>query len=104
MVRGKVQIKASVESKDKNHDTGALTAQNVNKNAVYLDRTQTCLCNEWRGIFGGSYQWRAILGWGSLKEQLTVLRRKVFIFSELLNLQDSVDCEPITRMYYFAVI
>jgi len=36
MVRGKVQIKASVESKDKNHDTGALTAQNVNKNAVYF--------------------------------------------------------------------
>jgi hypothetical protein len=40
MVMGKVQIKASVESKDKNHDTGALTAQNVNKNAVYLERTQ----------------------------------------------------------------
>jgi len=77
MVRGKVQIKASVESKDKNHDTGALTAQNVNKNAVYLERTQTCLCNEWRGIFGWSYKWRAILGWGSRKEQLTVLRCKV---------------------------
>jgi hypothetical protein len=41
MVRGKVEIKASLESKDKNHDTGALTAQNVNKNAVYLERKQT---------------------------------------------------------------
>ncbi len=41
MVRGKVQSKASVESKDKNHDTGALTAQNVNEKAVYLERTQT---------------------------------------------------------------
>jgi hypothetical protein len=28
----------------------------------------------------------------------------VVIFSELLNLQDSVDCEPIARMYCFAVI
>jgi hypothetical protein len=41
MVRGKVQSKASVESKDKNHDTGALTAQNVDEKAVYLERTQT---------------------------------------------------------------
>jgi E3 ubiquitin-protein ligase MUL1 len=77
MVRGKVQIKASVESKDKNHDTGALTAQNVDEKAVYLERTQTCLYNEWRGIFGWSYEWRAILGWGSRKEQVTVSRRKV---------------------------
>jgi hypothetical protein len=28
----------------------------------------------------------------------------VFIFSELLNLQDSVDCEPIAKMYYFTII
>jgi DNA polymerase III sliding clamp (beta) subunit (PCNA family) len=41
MVRGKVQSKASVESKDKNHDTGVLTAQNVDEKAVYLERTQT---------------------------------------------------------------
>ncbi|KAH8955743.1 hypothetical protein BDL97_07G002600 [Sphagnum fallax] len=60
--------------------------------------------HEWRGLFGWSYKWGAILGWGSRKEQVTVLRRKVFIFSELLNLQDSVDCQPIPRMYYFAVI
>ncbi|KAH9542226.1 hypothetical protein CY35_14G105100 [Sphagnum magellanicum] len=104
MVRGKVQSKASVESKDKNHDRGALTAQNVNKNAVYLERSQMCLYNEWRGLFGWSYEWRAILGWGSCKEQVMVLRCKVFIFSKLLNLQNQVDCEPITRMYYFAVI
>jgi E3 ubiquitin-protein ligase MUL1 len=104
MVRGKVQSKASVDSKDKNHDTGALTAQNVNEKAVYLERTQTCLYNEWRGIFGWSYEWRAILGWGSRKEQVTVSRRKLFIFSELLNLQDSVDRERIARMYCFAVI
>ncbi|CAM6011104.1 unnamed protein product [Sphagnum balticum] len=58
-----------------------------------------CLYNEWRGLFGWSYEWRAILGWGSRKEQVTV-----FIFSELLNLQDSVDCESIPRLYYFAVI
>ncbi len=40
MVRGKVQDKAFVESKDKNHDTGAFTTQNVNENAVYLERMQ----------------------------------------------------------------
>jgi hypothetical protein len=41
MVRGQVQSKASVESKDNKHDTGALTAQNVNENSVYLEMTQT---------------------------------------------------------------
>ncbi|CAK9275581.1 unnamed protein product [Sphagnum jensenii] len=94
MVRGKVQIKASVESKDKNHDTGALTAQNVNKNAVYLEKTQTCLCNEWRGILGG------VTNGGRFCDGVLIRSNSW----ELLNLQDSVDCEPITRMYYFAVI
>jgi hypothetical protein len=43
MVRGRVQSKACVEeSKHKTeHDTGALTAENVDEKAVYLERTQT---------------------------------------------------------------
>jgi hypothetical protein len=74
MVRGKVQSKASMESKDKNHDTSALTIQNVNENAVCLERTHTFMYNEWRGIFGWSYKWRVILGWGSCEEQITVFK------------------------------
>ncbi len=43
MVRGRVQSKACVEeSKHKTeHDTGALTAENDDEKAVYLERTQT---------------------------------------------------------------
>ncbi|CAK9255562.1 unnamed protein product [Sphagnum jensenii] len=117
MVRGKVQSKASVESKDKNHDTGALTAQNVDEKAVYLERTQTCLYNEWRGIFGWSYEWRAILGWGSRKEQVTVSRRKVpFVLAERdgewdqklgklavyvhINIEDAKHPVPLVTVYH----
>jgi hypothetical protein len=94
-----VQSKASVESKDKNHDTGALTAQNVNENAVHLERTQMCLYNEWRGLFGWSYEWRAILGWGSCKEQVTVLQHKVlshFASHPLFVLSDPIGNHNLT--------
>jgi hypothetical protein len=94
-----VQSKASVESKDKNHGRGALTAQNVNKNAVYLERSQTCLYNEWRGLFGWSYKWRAILGWGSWKEQVMVLKCKVlshFASHSLFVLSDPIGNPNLT--------
>ncbi|KAH8962292.1 hypothetical protein BDL97_05G093200 [Sphagnum fallax] len=84
MVRGRVQSKACVEESkhETEHDTGALTAENVDEKAVYLERTQTCLYNEWRGILGWGYDWRGLLGWGSRKEQVTVSRRKVGLLDE----------------------
>ncbi|CAK9227628.1 unnamed protein product [Sphagnum jensenii] len=119
MVRGRVQSKACVEeSKHKTeHDTGALTAENVDEKAVYLERTQTCLYNEWRGILGWGYDWRGILGWGSRKEQVTVSRRKVpFVLVERngpsdhkpgelavyvhINMEDTEHPIPLVTIYH----
>jgi len=119
MVRGRVQSKACVEeSKHKTeHDTGALTAENVDEKAVYLERTQTCLYNEWRGILGWGYEWRGLLGWGSRKEQVTVSRRKVpFVLVERngpsehkpgelavyvhINMEDTEHPIPLVTIYH----
>ncbi|CAK9876776.1 unnamed protein product [Sphagnum jensenii] len=119
MVRGRVQSKACVEESkhETEHDTGALTAENVDEKAVYLERTQTCLYNEWRGILGWGYDWRGILGWGSRKEQVTVSRRKVpFVLVERngpsdhkpgelavyvhINMEDTEHPIPLVTIYH----
>lgn len=40
-----------------------------------------CLYNKWRGILRLGSESRGLLGWGSLKEQVSLSRRKVPIFS-----------------------
>ncbi|CAM6076810.1 unnamed protein product [Sphagnum tenellum] len=119
MVRGRVQSKACVEESkhETEHDTGALTAENVDEKAVYLERTQTCLYNEWRGILGWGYDWRGLLGWGSRKEQVTVSRRKVpFVLVERngtsdhkpgelavyvhINMEDTEHPIPLVTIYH----
>ncbi|KAL2650526.1 hypothetical protein R1flu_018654 [Riccia fluitans] len=77
IVRGRVYTTAAVDSGGRSTDIDALITENGNEKGVYLERTQTCLYNEWRGIFGWGYEWKGLLGWGSLAEQITLSRRKV---------------------------
>ncbi|KAH8955741.1 hypothetical protein BDL97_07G002600 [Sphagnum fallax] len=73
--------------------------------------------HEWRGLFGWSYKWGAILGWGSRKEQVTVLRRKVpFVLVERdgkwdqklgkpavyvhINMEDAKHPVPLVTVYH----
>jgi hypothetical protein len=39
-----------------------------------------CLYNKWRGFLRLGSDTRALLGWGSLKDQVSLSRRKVIIF------------------------
>lgn len=77
IIRGKVDTKAAVDSQWRRKDNELLTSHSAGEKAVIVERTQTCLYNEWRGLFGWSSDWRGLLGWGSLKEQVTVSMRKV---------------------------
>ncbi|OAE25939.1 hypothetical protein AXG93_1712s1170 [Marchantia polymorpha subsp. ruderalis] len=81
IVRGRVYTTANVESSGKGTDSDSLVTQNGHERGVYLEKTQTCLYNEWRGIFGWGYEWKGLLGWGSLAEQITVSRRKVILWA-----------------------
>ncbi|CAM6094372.1 unnamed protein product [Calypogeia fissa] len=72
IVRGRVQLTGNNKGERR-----ALVALTGHERGVYLERTQTCFYNEWRGIFGWGCKWKGLLGWGSLKEQVAISRRKV---------------------------
>ncbi|MCO5613410.1 hypothetical protein L7F22_067686 [Adiantum nelumboides] len=76
IVRGKVNGKSFMDSQWRRKDDDLLTTHNGVNKAVIVQRTQTCLYNEWRGLFGWSSDLRGLLGWGSLKEQVTVSVQK----------------------------
>lgn len=110
IVRGKVQPTASVESSGNNESEGVLMTHNSGDKAVIFEKTQTCLYNEWRGLFGWSADWRALFG-GSLKEQVTTSVRKVpFVLIENdrlqnlnfvhINLDESRHKLPLITVYH----
>jgi len=117
IVRGKVQTRAYVETEDSKPDGDALVALNVPEKAVYIERTQTCLYNKWRGISRlGSYS-RGLWGWGSLKEQVSLTKSKVpFVLADAearwnhkirdnafyvhINMEDSRHALPLVTVYH----
>ncbi|ERN11262.1 hypothetical protein AMTRI_Chr04g242890 [Amborella trichopoda] len=106
VVRGQVQAKSTVDGNSK----VPLFSQDSGEKAVVILSTQTCLYNEWRGIFGWNFDWRALLG-RSLKEQLTTSFRMVpFVLVEdgnwlcsdyvIVNLENSRHSLPLTTVYH----
>ncbi|KAL3701116.1 hypothetical protein R1sor_019138 [Riccia sorocarpa] len=77
MVRGRIYTTPAGDPRGRSAESELLHSESGNQKGVYLERTQTCLYNEWRGIFGWGYEWKGLLGWGSLAEQVTLSRRKV---------------------------
>ncbi|GLJ12588.1 hypothetical protein SUGI_0194080 [Cryptomeria japonica] len=107
MVRGEVQPTAFAEA---THGEGVLTTPNSGDEAVIFLKSQTCLYNEWRGLFGWSSDLRSLFG-GSLKEQVTLSMRKVpFVLIESeglqkfshvhINLDNSRHPLPLTTVYH----
>lgn len=105
IARGKVDTKSATGCTD------ILIAHNAAEKAVIVQRTQTCLYNEWRGLFGWSSDLRGLLGWGSLKEQVTMSIRKVpFVLVEgqgfykgsfvHIDLDESKHALPLATVYH----
>ncbi|OAY66711.1 Baculoviral IAP repeat-containing protein 3, partial [Ananas comosus] len=89
---------------------GSLVSQGSGERAVIVKQTQTCLYNEWRGIFGWSFDLHAIFA-KSWKEQRTSSFRSVpFILVEggrwprsgyvHVNLDGSDHPLPLTTVYH----
>uniref|UniRef100_A0A0C9QP68 RING-type E3 ubiquitin transferase n=1 Tax=Wollemia nobilis TaxID=56998 RepID=A0A0C9QP68_9CONI len=109
VVRGIVRPEVSVEGGERSPGDGVIVTPNSGDNAVVFQKTQTCLYNEWRGLFRWSADWRALFG-GSLKEQVSTSIRKVpFVLTESdelknlshvhINLDDSRHPLPLTIVY-----
>ncbi|KAH7294995.1 hypothetical protein KP509_27G027900 [Ceratopteris richardii] len=111
IVRGKVNSKFSLDSQWRRKEDGLLITHNGASKAVIIQRTQTCLYNEWRGLLGFSSDLRGLLGWGSLKEQVTASIQKVpFVLTDSqglstgsfvhIDLSDSKHPLPLATVYH----
>eukprot|EP00262_Sarcandra_glabra_P004905 TRINITY_DN16140_c0_g1_i1.p1 TRINITY_DN16140_c0_g1~~TRINITY_DN16140_c0_g1_i1.p1 ORF type:complete len:408 (+),score=24.48 TRINITY_DN16140_c0_g1_i1:60-1226(+) len=108
-VRGQVQAKSSAEGSWSNLKTNVLVSQESGDRAVVVQRTQTCLYKEWRGLFGWTLDLQTLFtrSWG--EEQSTSLRTVPFILVEgaqwarsdyvLVNLDNSTHPLPLTTVY-----
>ncbi|KAJ7569338.1 hypothetical protein O6H91_01G073600 [Diphasiastrum complanatum] len=84
IVRGSVQPKSYVDSNGRGQNEEIVVAENAGQKAVLVEKSQTFLYNEKRGIFGWRLEWRGLFGWSSLKEKVTNSRKMVLQAKDLL--------------------
>ncbi|KAL5755566.1 hypothetical protein ACOSQ2_020312 [Xanthoceras sorbifolium] len=113
VVRGQVEAKSAVDGKNwKNltNSNGVLVSPESGDKAVIIQRTQTCIYNEWRGVFGWSTDIRAIFGRSWTKRESTSLRTVPFVLVEggwlpspdyvIVNMDGSEHPLPLTTVYH----
>ncbi|XP_068659497.1 E3 ubiquitin-protein ligase SPL2 isoform X3 [Aristolochia californica] len=74
IVRGQVQPKSAVDGKWMGFRDKVLVSEETGERAVIVQRTQTCLYNEWRGLIWLTYDLRTLFGRHRKKHQSTSLR------------------------------
>lgn len=110
ILRGTVQAKSAVDGSWKSLRPNVLVSHDSGEKAVILQRTQTCIYNEWRGFFGWTSDLRALLA-RSWKEQESISLRTVpFILIEsgqwpdsdyvIVNMDGSRHPLPLTTVYH----
>ncbi|KAJ4717783.1 Mitochondrial ubiquitin ligase activator of NFKB [Melia azedarach] len=84
ILRGQVEPKSVVDGKNWKNLThsGVLVSHESGDKAVIIQRTQTCIYNEWRGFFGWTPDIRSIFGRSWKKRESTSLRTVPFILVE----------------------
>ncbi|KAK3220300.1 hypothetical protein Dsin_014270 [Dipteronia sinensis] len=115
IVRGHVEAKSAVDGKNwKNltNNNSVLVSSESRDKAVIIQRTQTFIYNEWRGVFGWSADIRAIFGRSWTKRESTSLRtlQVPFVLVEggwlpspdyaIVNMEGSEHPLPLTTVYH----
>lgn len=87
-----------------------LVSQESGDKAVIIQRTQTYIYHEWRGLFGWTSDLRAIIGRSWNKKELTSMRKVPFILVEggqwpqsdcvIVNMDGSRHSLPLTTVYH----
>lgn len=111
VVRGQVQPKPAVDSTwltSKSH--GALTSLGSDERSVIVQQTQTCLYNEWRGVFGWSIDLHALFAKSWREQRSSSLKSVPFIIVEggqwpnsghvHINLDGSTHPLPLTTVFH----
>ncbi|WJX92251.1 RING-type E3 ubiquitin transferase [Trifolium repens] len=83
IVRGTVDAKSAVDGSWKTLWPGVLVSRESGDKGVVLQRTQTCIYNEWKGLFGWTSDLRAILTRSWRQQESTSLRKVPFVLIDV---------------------
>ncbi|KAI3711958.1 hypothetical protein L1987_70507 [Smallanthus sonchifolius] len=108
IVRGVVETKSVVNGNWKKQNV--LVSHESNEKAVILQRTQTCIYNEWRGFFGWTSDFRSLFSRHWKEQETSSLRTVPFILVDggkwpqsdylIVNLDGSKHPLPLTTVYH----
>ncbi|XP_065630044.1 E3 ubiquitin-protein ligase SPL2 [Quercus suber] len=79
VLRGTVEAKSAVDSSWKTFKPNVLLSQESGDKAVVVQRTQTCIYNEWKGFFGWPSDLRAIFARSRREQESTSIRAVPFV-------------------------
>ncbi|XP_059456911.1 E3 ubiquitin-protein ligase SPL2 [Corylus avellana] len=110
VVRGTVEAKSAVDLNWKSFKPNVLVSQESGDKAVIVQRTQTCIYNEWKGFFGWTSDLRAIFARSWREQESTSLRTVPFVLVEgygwqhsdfvVVNMDGSRHPLPLTTIYH----
>ncbi|XP_051135343.1 E3 ubiquitin-protein ligase SPL2 isoform X3 [Andrographis paniculata] len=111
IVRGTVEVKSAVEKGSWRSllDGNLVVSQESGEVGVILQRTQRCIYNEWRGLFGWTADLRSMLSKSWKDQESTSTRMVPFILVEdakrpqsghvVVNMEGSSHPLPLTTVY-----
>ncbi|CAN6465956.1 unnamed protein product [Victoria cruziana] len=82
VVRGLVQAKSLVENESTGFKESLLVSPDSGARGIIIQKIQTCLYNEWRGVFGWTSDWRALFGRPIKEQVVTSFRMVPFVIME----------------------
>ncbi|KAF3946859.1 hypothetical protein CMV_026921 [Castanea mollissima] len=110
VLRGTVEAKSAVDSSWKTFKPHVLLSQESGDKAVIVQRTQTCLYNEWKGFFGWTSDLRAIFARSRREQESTSIRVVPFVLVDggrwphsdfvVVNMDGSNHPLPLTTVFH----
>ncbi|XP_043718825.1 E3 ubiquitin-protein ligase SPL2-like [Telopea speciosissima] len=110
VVSGLVEVKSAVDGNWRNFRPNVLVSNETGERGVVLQRTQTCIYNEWRGLFGWTSDLRNLIARSWKEQKSASLRTVPFILVEggqwpgtdyvIVNLDGSRHPLPLMTVYH----
>ncbi|GMY34785.1 E3 ubiquitin-protein ligase SPL2 [Fagus crenata] len=110
VLRGTVEAKSAFDSNWKTFKPNVLVSQESGDKAVVIQRTQTCIYNEWKGFFGWTSDLRTIFARTRREQESTSLRAVPFVLVDggrwphsdfvVVNMDGSRHPLPLTTVFH----
>ncbi|KAK4591358.1 hypothetical protein RGQ29_021533 [Quercus rubra] len=110
VLRGTVEAKSAVDSSWNTFKPNVLLSQESGDKAVVIQRTQTCIYNEWKGFFGWPSDLRTIFARSRRTQESTSIRAVPFVLVDdgrwphsdfvVVNMDGSNHHLPLTTVFH----